>query len=84
MNDFSLNDVLGEAVEIEYKGERLFVIDRALDRNGVEPYITTLDWVKSEHETTWIMCDIKVSELMQDSNLKVFHATRVGFQENNR
>ena len=81
MSEFTLQDVLENAIEIEYKGERQIVVSRDFDNlpGGIDPYITVISR-SGIGDSLWYEYCISVPELLDDPNLKVFHTTPVGFR----
>ena len=80
MSEFTLQDVLEDAIEVVYMGERYIVVDYddAPSDEDVEPFISVLI-PSSRCPNALEEWDIRLSELLNDPNLKVFHSTRVGF-----
>lgn len=81
MSEFTLQDVLEDAIEIECKGERLIVVSRDFYDlpEDIDPYITVI-FRSGIGDGLWSEYNISIPELLDDPNLKVFHSTPVGFR----
>lgn len=80
MNDFTLQDVLEDAIEVKYRGDRLIVVDYddAPSDEDIEPFISVLI-PSSRYPNVLEEWDIGLSELLNDPDLEVYHSTRVNF-----
>lgn len=79
-SEFTLQDVLENAIEVEYNGERLIVVGRDFYDlpEEIDPYITVI-FRSSIGDSLWDEYTISVFELLDDPDLKVYYPTRVSF-----
>lgn len=83
MSEFSLLEVLKNASEVEYRGQRFHVVYKNLDAvklgvDFIQPNIVVVgNYSSYDDELDWRVIDL--DELLDDPNLKVFHSTQVGF-----
>ncbi len=75
----TLPEALEHAIEIEYLGKRLIVVDRNLDTSAeeIDQYVSVIG--RYGQDGLWIEWDISLLELKDDLHLKVYHPTRINF-----